>query len=226
MLGWLRKKILLEQVNNGLVSAFTKIKEDLYSQRRMLEDLYEHHHGFRYTTSLNHQRIADWIKHFDTSIRRLEQDTKVFEKRFNESFEALSTASLNLFKEAYAKNIKDVQVIKKEVLKEVEVFLSQNKLKPADNAVNVSNVKSIMPEPGSFDALSNPEKWLVGVLFNADTPLSYSQIAQRTGKTINTVRVYMNQLKFKGFVDESMLPNGVKLFSLKHKAKVKKLYNL
>jgi hypothetical protein len=226
MLGWLRKKILLEQVNNGLVSAFTKIKEDLYSQRRMLEDLYEHHHGFRYTTSLNHQRIADWIKHFDTSIRRLEQDTKVFEKRFNESFEALSTASLNLFKEAYAKNIKDVQVIKKEVLKEVEVFLSQNKLKPADNAVNVSNVKPIMPEPGSFDALSNPEKWLVGVLFNADTPLSYSQIAQRTGKTINTVRVYMNQLKFKGFVDESMLPNGVKLFSLKHKAKVKKLYNL
>ena len=226
MLGWLRKKVLLEQMNTGLISAFTKIKEDLYSQKRMLEDLYEHHHGFRQTTSLNHQRIAEWIKHFDASIRKLEQDTTVFEKRFNEDFEAMSTALLNLFKDAYAKNIKDTQTLKKEILKEVEVLLSQNSTKPLDNAANVTNVKPIMPEPSSFDSLSNPEKWLVGVLFNAETPLSYSQIAMKTGKTINTVRVYMNQLKFKGFIDESSLPNGIKLFSLRHKAKVKKLYNL
>jgi hypothetical protein len=226
MLGWLRKRMKLEQMNSGLVSAFTRIKEDLASQRRFLEELYESHHGFRKNTSLNHQRIAEWIKHFDSSIIRLEKDLRVLEKKINEDFETFSTASLNLFKEAYSKNIKDAEAFKKEILKEVEVFMNENKhkLKETANVDNVSNVKNLMPEP-LFDSLSNPEKWLVGVLFNAETPLSYSQIAERTGKTLNTIRVYMNQLKFKGFIDESTLPNGVKLFSLRHKAKVKKLYN-
>jgi len=229
-MGWFRKKVQIEQINSGLISAFSKIKEDLYNHRKMLEELYIHHHGFRKTTHLNHQRIADWIKHFDLSIKQLDRDLRVLEKHFNEDFEALNTASLNLFKEAYAKNIKDVQAIKKEVLKEVEVFLNENKQNHKENTfhpniTNVSNVKSITPDP-FFDSLSNPEKWLVGVLFNAEAPWSYLQIAERTGKTMNTIRVYMNQLKFKGFIDESSLPNGIKLFSLRHKAKVKKLYNL
>jgi hypothetical protein len=227
MLSWLRKKIQLEQMNSGLASAFSKIKDDLLVQRKALQDIHDQHRGFRKNTSLNHQRIADWIRHFDESIKRLDKDIAVLEKRINEEFDALSTASLNLFKDAYAKNIKDVQAIKKEILKEVEVFMSESKQKPkeTDNVNNVINVNKVTPEP-FFDSLSNPEKWLVGVLFNAETPLSYSQIAERTGKTLNTIRVYMNQLKFKGFVDESSLPNGVKLFSLRHKAKVKKLYNL
>jgi hypothetical protein len=230
MFDWLKKKIQLEQMNSGLIAAFTRIKEDLVEQKKSLEELHVHHHGFRHTTSLNHQRIADWIKHFDASIKRLDNDMKVLEKRFNEDFEALSTASLNLFKEAYAKNIKDVQAVKKEILKEVEVFMNETRQKPSEsrpinNISNVNNVNRIMPDP-FFDSLSNPEKWLVGVLFNSETPLSYTQIVERTGKTSNTIRVYMNQLKFKGFIDESTLPNGVKLFSLRHKAKVKKLYNL
>ena len=233
MFDWLKKKIQLEQMNSGLIAAFTRIKEDLVQQKKSLEELHIHHHGFRHTTSLNHQRIADWIKHFDSSIKRLDNDMKVLEKNLNEQFEALSTASLNLFKEAYTKNIKDVQAVKKEILKEVEVFMNENKqklkespLNPSINNVsNVNNVNRIMPDP-FFDSLSNPEKWLVGVLFNSETPLSYTQIVERTGKTSNTIRVYMNQLKFKGFIDESTLPNGVKLFSLRHKAKVKKLYNL
>jgi len=227
MFGWLRKKIKLEQMNSGLISAFTKIKEDLHMQKKVLAELHENHHGFRKHTSINHQRIADWIIHFDASIKKLDQDVKVLENRLNDDFEKLSTASLNLFQEAYSKNIKDAQAVKKEILKDVEVFLNENKNKLGEkiNITNVSNVKPIMQEP-YFDSLSNPEKWLVGVLFNAENPLSYSQIAERTGKTLNTIRVYMNQLKIKGFIDESTLPNGVKLFSLRHKAKVKKLYNL
>ena len=232
MLGWLRKGLRLEQMNSGIVAAFTRIKEDLHSQKKFLEDFYEQHHGFRKTTSLNHQRMAEWIKHFDGSIKRLEKDMMVLEKYIREEFNSLSTSSLNLFKEAYAKNIKEMQAAKKEILHEVEVFMKENHQKqaktpqkPLINVDNVTNVKKIMHE-GSFDTLSNPEKWLVGVLFNTQDPLSYSQISQKTGKSINTVRVYMNQLKFKGFIDESTLPNGVKLFSLRHKAKVKKLYNL
>lgn len=226
MFEWLRRKIKLEQINSGLISAFTKIKEDLHLQKKALEELHDSHHGFRRHTSANHQRIAEWIKHFDASINKLDRDIKVLENRLNEDFEKLANASLNLFQEAYAKNIKDTAAVKKEILKEVEVFLKETGHNSEKvNVANVSNVKTIMQEP-HFDSLSNPEKWLVGVLFSTETPLSYSQIAERTGKTLNTIRVYMNQLKIKGFIDESTLPNGIKIFSLRHKAKVKKLYNL
>lgn len=233
MFGWLRKKIRMEQLDSGVASAFSKIKEDLASQRQFLHDLNENHDGFKRTTSLNHQRIADWITHFDGSIRRLENDMRFLEKKIQTDFDKITTTSLNLFQEAYSKNIKDVEAVKKEILKEVEVFIRENKHKqsqtqsqaPVINVNNVDNVRNITPET-SFEALSNPEKWLAGVLFNIEAPLSYTQIAERTGKTINTVRVYMNQLKLKGFIDESTLPNGTKIFSLRHKAKVKKLYNL
>jgi hypothetical protein len=226
MLEWLRKKIRVNEIDSNLVAAFTKIREDLTEQRKVINELYNHHHGFKDTTTLNNQRMAEWIAYFDKSVRRLESDLKLLEKKIHEEFEVMSGTALDLFKDAYSKNIKDTDALKREILKEVEVFLAQNKNKPPIiNVDNVSNVNNVTPDT-SFDALSNPEKWLAGVLFNTETPLSYMQIAEKTGKTINTVRVYMNQLKFKGFIDESTLPNGTKIFSLRHKAKVKKLYNL
>ena len=226
MLDWLKRKIRVNELDSNLVEAFTKIREDLTEQRKVINELYNHHHGFKDTTTLNHQRMAEWITYFDKSVKRLESDLKLLEKKIHSEFEVMSSTALDLFKDAYSKNIKDSDTLKKEIQHEVEVFLAQNKNKtPIINVDNVSNVNNVTPDT-SFDALSNPEKWLVGVLFNTETPLSYTQIAEKTGKTINTVRVYMNQLKFKGFIDESTLPNGTKIFSLRHKAKVKKLYNL
>lgn len=216
----------MDDMDASLSNAFSKIREDLSEQQKIVHELYHHHHGFKSATTLNHERMADWISYFDKSVRRLETDLKLLEKKIHDEFEVLTNTSLNLFKEAYAKNLKDSDTLKKDILKEVEVFLAQAKHKtPINNIGNVNNVNNVMPEV-SFEALSNPEKWLAGVLFNTETPLSYSQIVEKTGKTINTVRVYMNQLKFKGFVEESTLPNGTKIFSLRHKAKVKKLYNL
>jgi hypothetical protein len=226
MFGWLKKQIRVAHMDESLANSFNRIREDLSEQRKILHELYSHHHGFRSSTNINNQRIAEWITYFDKSVKRLETDLKSLEKKIHDEFEVMSATSLNLFRDAYAKNIKGADTLKKEILKEVEVFLAQNKNKtPIINVDNVSNVKNVMPET-SFDALSNPEKWLAGVLFNTETPLSYVQISEKTGKTISTVRVYMNQLKFKGFIDESTLPNGTKIFSLRHKAKVKKLYNL
>jgi hypothetical protein len=226
MFNWLRKNIRLNEMDDNLSSAFSRIKEELAVQRKVIGELYGHHHDFKSSTIVNHKRIAEWITYFDKSVKRLENDLTVLERKIHDEFETISNASLGLFRDAYSKNIKDSDALKKEILKEVEVFLAQNKNKtPIINVDNVSNVKNVMPET-SFDALSNPEKWLAGVLFNTETPFSYSQIAEKTGKTVNTVRVYMNQLKLKGFIDESTLPNGTKIFSLRHKAKVKKLYNL
>ncbi len=228
MFRWLKNKNRLKQINTGIASAFSCIKQDLYSQKKALEELHEKHAGLSQSTTINHQRIADWIKHFNKSVNRLEKDLDCLEENLENRFDNLTATSLKLFQEAYARNIKDVKQVKDEIIREVEVFLSEKQGKARyneGNEGNEDNVNNVMPTLG-FEDLSMPEQWLVRVLFNTESPLSYSQIADKTGKSINTVRVYMNQLKPKGWVDESSLPNGSKLFSLKHKAKVKKLYNL
>jgi hypothetical protein len=74
--------------------------------------------------------------------------------------------------------------------------------------------------------LTNPELKLLNFLLNQPDPLNYHQIGIKTGHSINTVRVNMNLLKKKGFIEENMLPSGVKLFNVKNKEKIKKMYNL
>ena len=74
--------------------------------------------------------------------------------------------------------------------------------------------------------LTNPEQKLLNLLISEADPLTYTKISQLTGHSINTVRVTMNTLKKKGFVEESTLPSGVKLFSVTNKEKIKKMYNV
>jgi hypothetical protein len=74
--------------------------------------------------------------------------------------------------------------------------------------------------------LTNPEQKLLNILFTESDPVSYSQLSNKTGHSVNTVRVNMNLLKKKGLIEENMLPNGVKLFNLNNKEKIKKMYNV
>jgi Fe2+ or Zn2+ uptake regulation protein len=74
--------------------------------------------------------------------------------------------------------------------------------------------------------LANPEQKLLNLLISESEPLTYAKVSQLTGHSINTVRVNMNSLKKKGFVEESTLPSGVKLFSVTNKEKIKKIYNV
>ena len=78
----------------------------------------------------------------------------------------------------------------------------------------------------SSESLTNPEQKLLNLLMNEQNPVNYATVAEKTGNSINTVRVIMNNLKKRGLVQENILPSGVKLFSATDKEKVKKLYNI
>ena len=226
MLGWLKKKIKNEELSSNVHAAFDRVKDELASQRKVVQDLHESHHDFRKATILSHQRMAGWITHFDQSIKRLEGDLIKLETRLRDETYSVSAQSAKRLEEVLERQKSELSGLKADLKREVEVFIADSKLEePIINVDNANNVNNITPEL-NYDGLTNPEKWLVGVLFNAETPLSYAQVVEKTGKTVSTVRVYMNQLKMKGFIEESALPNGIKIFSLKHKAKVKKLYNL
>jgi len=83
--------------------------------------------------------------------------------------------------------------------------------------------KPLQPPPGG---LTSPEQKLLNLMVSESDPVSYSHIAEKTGNSINTVRVIMNNLKKRGLVEEQVLPSGVKLFSATNKEKIKKLYNI
>jgi len=194
----------------------------------------------------NNKRISEWLMHFESALARINTGLEHMESEFSNSASKTDFDLKRLKKDlaesldnALTTQVKELEVFKQALKQELEVFAGQIELKPGceqqiqpakpiTNVTNANNINQVMPVAhyNVHAGLSNPEKWLMGVLFNAETPLSYSQISERTGKSISTARVYMNQLKIKGFVEESSLPNGVKIFSLKHDAKVKKLYNL
>ncbi len=82
------------------------------------------------------------------------------------------------------------------------------------------------PEQRDPSLLTNPEQKLLNILLAAPDPVSYTHVAEKTGNSINTVRVIMNNLKKRGLVEEHILPSGVKLFNAPNKEKIKKLYNI
>ena len=75
--------------------------------------------------------------------------------------------------------------------------------------------------------LTNPEKELLSLLFNAGKPLTYEDMANTIGKSVNSVRVYMNSLKTKrDIIDEFTTPQGKKIYSIKNSTVVKTLFNI
>ena len=123
----------------------------------------------------------------------------------------------------YVKN-KEVSVVKptkknlvqKEPVSAVqEVYVQQPLVKQPEPEIVYGNVP-----------LTNPEQKLLNVLFSESDPVSYSQLSNKIGHSVNTVRVNMNLLKKKGLIEENMLPTGVKLFNLNNKERIKKMYNV
>jgi predicted DNA-binding transcriptional regulator len=125
-----------------------------------------------------------------------------------ELYSSLQESLKESLQEHYEKNT--------EVMQEMQQQLPQPVQQP---------IHSVIQTDTSFP-LANPEQKLLNLLISESEPLTYAKVSQLTGHSINTVRVNMNSLKKKGFVEESTLPSGVKLFSVTNKEKIKKIYNV
>ena len=249
MAGWLTDRLAEQELRERVYSKLRKLREDLRSHQDAIGELGESQAAARKSASMNNQRMADWIVHFELEIRRLEASIATLEAMvlkhehppsalnervspdFSEVFRLQELKLAELRSELKAELRDELKADLKRELQELMVFSANSKLKASpepvinvNNADNANNITQPVPEQAP-SGLSNSEKWLLGVLFNTEAPLSYAQFAERTGKSISTIRVYMNQLKSRGFVEESSLPNGVKVFGLKQDAKVRKLYN-
>jgi hypothetical protein len=143
---------------------------------------------------------------------------------------------LNIDLQALQANIK--QTVKQDVYDDLLASIQQKQEEtfeeqPGQQHVVPQSAPQVQYQPqreahsmGWVSHITNPEQKLLNLLMSEADPLTYTKVSQLTGHSINTIRVNMNTLKKKGFVEESTLPSGVKLFSVTNKEKVKKMYNV
>ena len=238
-MGFLERVFNLKR-EDKVKNSFKKIHKNLEKQQEWIEYLHNHSQSLYEDTSiihnkhLNHKKeIYDHINNIHSWIDFLHSNHNQLEKNLHELENNIKTQlkqemkkyhqDLLFYFEHLLKN-QDYSKIKQEILDEVE-----EKIEEKNNNHIIENIK-YEPETkinNNIDQLTGSEKELINFLFNQDTPLTYEDIARKTGKSINTIRVYMNKLKNKrNIIDEFKKPNGVKIFSVKNKERVKTLYNI
>ena len=214
------------EVSDFLKQEIMRLRADLNVHRVLINELGTAQAASAKSSFKNNKSLSEWIGFFEQTLARLDKSMEVLNARQGAIELELSKSSSNFDSHLSGLRMELSELIAR-VSKKDEVFAVQTELKTQQKVREPAQDKSGKSSGIlQISALSNPEKWLIGVLFNSETPLSYQQIAERTKKSVSSIRVYMNQLKLRGFVDESLLPNGNKIFELKHEAKVKTLYNI
>jgi DNA repair exonuclease SbcCD ATPase subunit len=180
------------------------------------------------------KKVAD--KHLDVheelakiraeSEKRLERHESSISKIDDKSRNAI--AKVEEKHEVLSSQVKQIAADNKDAIKKIEHMEEVHKehLFQVDQRVQSiqgSKPQVVQPQPG---LLTNPEQKFLNILVSEADPVSYSTLAEKTGNSINTVRVIINTLKKRGLIQENMLPSGVKLFSATDKEKIKKLSNI
>ena len=169
---------------------------------------------------LQEQKIKELIMADVTSLINDKSETmrKKFEEKHVKVYNLIEEKQEKVKKLIEDKHNKTKEQIDEQIdviNEKVKVIKLEKSVQPIEPMIQINSMQ-----------LTNPEQKLINLLMAQADPVSYSLIAEKTGNSINTVRVIMNNLKKKGLVDENVLPSGVKLFIATSKEKIKKLYNI
>ncbi|MEM4267848.1 MAG: winged helix-turn-helix domain-containing protein [Candidatus Woesearchaeota archaeon] len=248
-MGFLRKKEeseeLKEKLNafkNAVIVSFNNVKRDISLQSQWINHIHRKHieleatHGSHKTlTSEELRKIKLWINHLNETNKQHSRDIEALKNSITNAFNTYNKHIIELYKESQREKIDLAAIkeqIKSEIKPEIEALIKEHRDTTnkhlavlSEKIDNIPHIKEIqmVPKPS---LLTYPEQKLLNLLLEEPDPITYEQIANKTGHSINTIRVIMNSLKKRNLIDEHLLPSGVKLFNAKNKEKIKKLYNL
>ncbi|MEM3373706.1 MAG: hypothetical protein QXE31_00650 [Candidatus Woesearchaeota archaeon] len=173
----------------------------------------------------SHNNLKRELNDFKINIRkRLKEDLAYYHELIEEylTFKINSLENkLEEYKKEHTKIVEnkeknekiDIDTLKKSIKDEILKEISINNIK------NTSELKENLE-------LSKPEKDILRLMFNEGKPMTYEQIAEKLNKSVNSIRVYMNNIKLKKpIVEEFLTSNGIKVFSIKNSEMVKTLFN-
>ncbi|MFW6383213.1 MAG: winged helix-turn-helix domain-containing protein [Nanoarchaeota archaeon] len=230
----------LEQIFESLFNQVHSLKNDFHLQRKWINHL--HDFSLRLNNDLHSHREAaedgvdnlkGWIDHLHYNQGKQQKDLEKVEESVTQML-VLVNKSLSQMQQRIEK-LENVNFSSDQTNlenKPAQPTKDTGKQISASEGVEKSNQNKTISFPATKDglqndySLTNPENRLLNLLLSQADPISYSKIAELTGNSINTVRVVMNNLKKKGFVEENVLPNGGKLFNVMNKEKIRKLYNI
>jgi hypothetical protein len=216
-------------------------------------ELKSQHDSHRNLTSAEFDKVKAWINHLHENSKSQEKSMEELKQRINEAFNAYNRHIIELYKQEKKENI-DIKALKEELRREImpelnRLLQEQNHLVQqvihdhkastttqideanrhlgliSEKIESLPHIKEIqmVPKPS---LLTYPEQKLLNFLLNEADPVTYEQVAQKTGHSINTVRVIMNALKKRNLIEEHLLPSGIKLFNAHNKERIKKIYNI
>ncbi len=218
---------------DNLEVSFGNIKKDMENIRRWLNYLHEkteNIHSQAHSIAMDHHKhktdlyeytnsVNNWIDYLHKKHTKLEEDIEKIES----NIKSMIRHDLDRYHKEIIGHLKEGlytnhRIIKQEILEEVEKLIEKDE-------VEYEPVLKEFKVPD--EELTGPEQELIQVMFNENTPMTYEDLARKTGKSINSIRVYMNSAKSKSdIIEEFKKPSGEKIFSIKNKEKVKTLFNL
>jgi hypothetical protein len=207
-----------DRFESAVTRSFSNLKRDMELQRRWIgylnhlhTALSDSHHNHKQVTEQDVDSIRKWVEHLAKAHESHEAALLRFEHDMRETITAYNRHLSHLYSRIKETAERD-SAIRDEILKEVGRL--------------VEHKQAVLPVKEPDGSLSNPEQKLLNLLLSESDPVGYSHIAEKTGNSINTVRVLMSGLKKRGLVEEHVLPSGQKLWNAANKERVKKLYNL
>jgi hypothetical protein len=233
-MGWLDKfrkggDPAVTHFRQSVVRSFSLIKEDMALQRQWIAylnnlhgTLSDAHHTHRELTTRDLDELKRWINLLQANTERHDTALKQFETNLSKTVSAYNAFLLHLHNEVKGSRVRETE-LRRRIVDEVTALLVQHK---RDLQTEISHQRPEHEPKAEEHSLSNPEQKLLNVLLSQSDPVSYQALAEKTGNSVNTVRVIMNNLRKRGLVEEHLLPTGIKLWNAANKERVKKLYNL
>jgi hypothetical protein len=215
--------------------------------------LSEAHESHRDLTGKDLDELKRWIVYLQENTVKHEAAIQKFEGDLAKTIHSYNRFLLHLHKEV-RQSAERESLLRKHIVDEVKSLLVEHKREVTEHLTRVQDhtlhqvrehtdrVKghlaheveqhinrlkpSLQEKTPENHSLSNPEQKLFNLLLSQSDPVSYQFLSDKTGNSVNTVRVIMNSLRKRGLVEENLLPTGVKLWNAANRERVKKLYNI
>ncbi len=116
----------------------------------------------------------------------------------------------------------DIEVLRNEVLNVVPTIIDKDANEVLENVVHT---EPKIPLEHILEKLPKSRRVLVNILLEAESPISYKQIATKMRLTYNTVKVYVRDVRESGFPIEEYMAQNKKLLNIPNSVKAAMIYS-
>ena len=218
----------------GAVVDFNKIKDDIKIE--MSSEIVKENDLLRRDLAHEIKKVHDRMEEveknageghkYEERIERVNKAVGELNKKFSDlcvvgklaiaNNEAVEKLSLSMATKG------DIEALRNEVLNVVPTIIDKDANEVLENVVHT---EPKIPLEHILEKLPKSRRVLVNILLEAESPISYKQIATKMGLTYNTVKVYVRDVRESGFPIEEYMAQNKKLLNIPNSVKAAMIYS-